>query len=212
VPRISAALWHARAVLTSSVRSQRRPVSLIVALIALWFIGMNSAGEGFATVELVRNPLWNALAPAGDAGLEAVRWRAYMQATRDHGSLLLPVGVAQLLLGTVLVFISIRALVARRASVPLFLQVVAANAALAIIGYVMREPVRGAIVDAIVASGIEQRPPSISAREFTAGLRTKLWWLFRVGLALQLVAFAASAYAVARRSSRQTFVSKVSME
>jgi hypothetical protein len=188
-----------------SLAAERRPVSVVIALIALWFIGMNSASEGFATIELVRNPLWSAPSAIRDIGLEAVRWRAYMQATREHGSLLLPIGLAQLMLGAMLVFISIRALIARRASLSFMLQIVVANAAVAVIGYALRQPIRGAIVEAIVASGAEQRPAGSDATAFADVLRSKWWWSFRIALGLQLAALTASGYALARRQSRQLF-------
>ena len=185
--------------------TDRRPVSVVVALIALWFIGMNSASEGFATIELVRNPLWSALSPIRDMGVDAVRWRAYMQATRAHGELLLPIGIAQLMLGTLLVFVSIRALIARRASLSLMLQIVLANALVALVGYALRQPIRGAIVEAIVLSGVEQRPAGTDSSAFADLLRAKWWWSFRIALGLQLLALTGSAWALARRPSRQLF-------
>lgn len=185
--------------------SDRRPISVVVALIALWFIGMNSASEGFAIVELVRNPLWRASSSLSDAGVEAVHWRAFMQATREHGRLVLPIGIAQLMLGTLLVFVSIRALIARRASLSFLLQIVAANALVAVIGYALRQPVRGAIVEAIVLSGVEQRPAGTDSSAFADLLRTKWWWHFRIALGLQLMALTGSAWALARRPARELF-------
>lgn len=185
----------------SPARTERRPVSVAIALIALWFIGMNVAGEGFATMELVRDPFWSV--SLMDSSMGAVRWRAYMEATRAHANVLLPIGVAELLLGGLLVFLSVRALISRRLTPSLFLQIVAANAALAVLAYVLREPVRGAIIDALVRSGLEERPSGISPAQFSDLLRTKLWWSLRAALGLQLVTLTVSAWAVVRRSSPQ---------
>lgn len=183
-------------------RLERRPMSVVIALVALWFLGMETAGEGLATVELVRDPLWNGLVPFGEAGLDAVRMRAYMQATREHGELLLPVGVGQLMLGCLLVFVSVRALLSGRGTASFMFQVLTANVVLACVGYALRQPVRGAMIEAIVTSGVLEPAPGQGGDAFDGLMRTNWWWYFRLALGMQLFTFLVSAWVLGRRSAR----------
>ena len=183
--------------------SQRRPVYLVIALIAMWLVGMNTAAEGLVTIQIVRDPFSGASPILGATDPDALHRAAWMEAIATHARVTLPLGVGQLILGSMLVLISARALFGRRASTSFALQVLFANAALIAVGYALRQPVRGSVVDAVVASSMEQRPGGMSAREFAELLRAKLWWTFRVLLALQIGTLALSAVALTRRAARE---------
>lgn len=169
----------------------------------MWLVGMNTAAEGLVAIQIVRDPFSGASPTLGAADPDALLRAAWMEAVAANARVTLPLGVAQLILGSLLVLISARALFGRRASTSFALQVLFANAALLVVGYLLRQPVRGSVVDAVVASGIEQRPGGVSAREFDELLRTKLWWTFRVMLGLQLGTLVLSVLALTRRSARE---------
>ena len=182
----------------------RRPVFLVIALLALWFVGMNLLREGFATVEFVNDPF--ARMPVSlDEGLEAVRWKAYVAATRHHAEELLPVGVAQALLGGALVVLSVRALFVRRLSAGFSLQVIVVSALVSIAAYVLREPVRAEIIEAVVKSGLEKQPAGLGAAEFAELVRSKWRWSFRIALGFQLVALSLGLVALTRPAVRLAF-------
>lgn len=181
----------------------RRPIYLVIALIAMWLVGMNTAAEGLVAIQIVRDPFSSAAPTLGAADPDALLRAAWMEAIAANARVTLPLGVAQLILGALLVLISARALIVRRASTSFVLQVLLANAALLAVGYALRQPVRGTVVDAVVASGIEQRPAGLSARDFDALIRSKLWWTFRVLLGLQLGTLVLAAVALTRRAARE---------
>ena len=181
----------------------RRPIYLVIALVALGMVGLKSAAEGFAYVAIVRNPFSPALSTmSGDAVQDLVR-RAFIDGILSIPRVALPLGVAELLLGAVLVFVSTKALFARRASPWFAFQTILANAAVLVVGYALWQPVRGRVVDAVVASGVEQRPAAISPVEFDKLIRIKAWWTFRLQLGLELAVLGLGAFAVTRRAARQ---------
>lgn len=173
----------------------------MVALLAMWLVGMNAFAEGWVIVSVVTDP-WVAAPSAGDGSLEAVIRAALVSGIAETQDRMLPLGVAELLLGGVLVAIAAKALFGRRASPSLAIQVIVANALVLVMGYALRQPVRERVVEAIVKSGLEQRPSGTSAHSFTASVRTKWWWSFRVSFSLQLVALGLSGIALTRRSAR----------
>jgi hypothetical protein len=191
----------------SSERQQdgvpRRPIYLVIALIAMWLVGMNTAAEGLVAIQIVRDPFSSATPALGAADPDALLRAAWMEAIAANVRVTLPLGVAQVILGALLVLISARALIGRRASTSFALQVLVANAALLLVGYALRQPVRGSVVDAVVASGIEQRPTGLSTREFDSLVRSKLWWTFRIMLGLQLGTIVLAAVALTRRAARE---------
>jgi predicted cation transporter len=181
--------------------SARRPVYLVIALITLWLVGLHTMSEGLSVIQIVRDPL---VVGSGIGGkhLQEVMQAAFASAVASHSNMVLPVGIAQLLLGASLVLVSMRALFRRPISTSIALQIVLANAVLVIVGYVLREPVRTAIVDAVVASGLEQQPGGSSRSEAAAFVREKVWWSFRIGLGLELGALVLSGVALASRAAR----------
>jgi hypothetical protein len=168
---------------------------LLIALVVMCFIGMTAAGNGYAAVEAIHNPL---SVPAATSGLLQAVEAASLHAISQHPRVNLPIGIAQMLLGGLLMFVSFKALFWRHASASFALQVLAANAALVVVTYALREPVHAAAVQAIVAAKITPRPPSISV----AQLDQVEWWGLRAGLALQLATLGLCAFALTRKTAR----------
>jgi len=181
----------------------KRPIYLVIALVTLWLSGMTAAAEGFAAIEIVRNPFSSAFSSLRGDPVSNVLSRAFVEGVITVSKKALPVGIAQVILGALLVAISSKALFARRASPWFALQVIAANVAVLIVGYALYQPVRGRVIDAIAESGLEQRPEAISAADFDKLVRLKHWWTFRFRLGLQLAVLGMGALAVTRRSARQ---------
>lgn len=187
---------------TSSETATRRPIYLVVALVALWLVGMNNTAEGFAAIEIVRNPFSGAFGSLAGQALDSVIKRAFVEGIGAVAKVALPIGVAQLILGGLLVAVAAKALFGRRASPSFALQVILANAAILAVGYSLRQPVRERVVEAVVASGLEDRPSNIPAADFDRVVRAKWWWSFRIGLGLQLAVLGLGALAITRRSAR----------
>ena len=185
------------------VRTPRPPVPLVVALVIMWLLGMYAVADGVRTIEIVRSPVGEVLEAFDGSDIGAIAQRAFVSGVSAHARALLPLGVAQLLLGSLLAVLAIRGLFWRRGSTSLALQVVGANAALVMLGYYLHDPVRRAVVEAVVADLAKQSPPEVSPAEFAAMARTNLWWSFRLWLIAQLVGFGFCAAVVARRSVRQ---------
>lgn len=181
----------------------KRPIYLVIALVTLWLSGMTAAAEGFAAIEIVRNPFSSAFSSLRGDPVSNVLSRAFVEGVITVSKKALPVGIAQVILGALLVAISSKALFARRASPWFALQVIAANVAVLIVGYALYQPVRGRVIDAIAESGLEVRPEAISAADFDKLVRLKHWWTFRFRLGLQLAVLGMGALAVTRRSARQ---------
>ncbi len=175
-------------------RPPRRPILLGVALIVMSLVGLNTLNEGYATIELIRDPFSGArvLGEQTDA-ITIAATQARIQAIQAHPTTLLPIGIAQLLLGSLLVLVGFNALIGRRASAGFALQAITASAILAGLGFVLREPIRQAIFDALAAASPKSSPIS----------PTSTWWIFRVKLAAELAALGLSAFALTRRSVRE---------
>jgi hypothetical protein len=183
--------------------SPKRPIYLVIALVTLWLVGMTAAAEGFAAIEIVRNPFSSAFGSLRGDATQDLLTRSFVDGVISVSRVALPLGVAQVILGALLVAVSSKALFARRASPGFALQVIAANVAVLIVGYALYQPVRGRVVDAIVSSGIEQRPSAISPDDFNRLVRLKSWWTFRFRLGIQLAVLGLGALAITRRSSRE---------
>lgn len=181
----------------------KRPIFLVIALVTLWLVGMTAAAEGFAAIEIVRNPFSSAFGSLRGDATQDILTRAFVDGVISISKVALPLGVAHVILGALLVAVSSKALFARRASPWFALQVIAANMAVLVAGYALYQPVRSRVVEAIVASGVEQRPATISPTDFDKLVRLKSWWTFRFRLGIQLAVLGLGAFAVTRRSARE---------
>ncbi|MGB5048523.1 MAG: hypothetical protein WBO46_06280, partial [Caldilineaceae bacterium] len=113
---------------------------MVIALVTLWLVGMTAAAEGFAAIEIVRNPFSSAFGSLrGDASQEVLT-RGFVEGVQSIARHALPLGVAHVILGGLLVAVSSKALFARRASPAFAVQVILANAAVLIVGYALYQP------------------------------------------------------------------------
>lgn len=192
--------WHDTLLVTTDAAA-RRPVYLVVALITMWLVGLRTLGEGLSVIQTVRDP-FQASGAIGQGSMHEIIHAAIMTTTAAHGKTMLPIGIAELLLGGALVVVAVRGLFRRNMSISIALQVLLANAALTIVAYMIREPLRAAVVEAVVQSGLEPQLRGARREEFHEIVRTKSWWSFRIALGLQLTALCLSALALSSRASR----------
>ncbi len=96
----------------------KRPRYLLLALIALSLIGLELSGEGYQLLRAATDPTFAGAQAAGLDPLVQVAVRTQLEAMGEHKRWLLPLGVAELLLGFVLVVTAIRALFRRTRSLP----------------------------------------------------------------------------------------------
>jgi hypothetical protein len=192
--------WHDVDFVTTE-DGARRPVYLVVALITMWLVGLRAVGEGLSVIQTVRDP-FQATNALGHGNLHEVIQAAVVTATAANGKAMLPIGIAELLLGGALVVVAVRGLFRRKMSISIALQVLLANFVLTVLAYVIREPLRAAVVEAVVQSGLEPQLAGTRQDESQQIVRTKWWWSFRVALGLQLTALVLSAVALSSRASR----------
>jgi hypothetical protein len=164
----------------------RRPAYWLATLLAMWLVGVNAAQEGYGAIELLRDPL-----TGNFSGTEAAR-SALVNALGQHSRVELPLAVAQLLLGGLLVFIATHLFFGGRPSRAFALQVLAANLLFLVLGYFLREATRVSYIAALLESSED---PSALSKEF--------WWRSRFVLGFDLVALTLSFFALTRSSSRQ---------
>ncbi len=184
-------------------RANPRPALLSVALIGLSLIGFFTVNGGFATIHRIRHP-----APAPTltlTELPQVLDAAMAAGTSLAARELLPVGIAQILLGGALFFGASRVVFGGRVTRGVLLQLLIANVGLVCISYALSRPVRGSVVDAVLAANLEPRPDFLSPEQFDGLQRAKLWWAFRLFLGLELSAFGFAAAVLGRRQAREYF-------
>ena len=183
----------------------RAPVVFVIALITTWLLGMHAVIEGVRAIDIVRSPLSESLSAFEGTEISDAMQRAFIEGVSAHSGVTLPVGIAQLLLGALLALVSIRGLMGRRGSLAFALQVLAANALLVLVVYLVHDPVRGSVIEALVAELVRERPPEITRGEFESVSRTSLIWGFRFSLSAQLIGFAFAGFVMTRKSVRHLF-------
>lgn len=175
-----------------------RPGYLIFALIALSYLGLRTAAEGYNILTLASDPLSaGSLLFSEDLGQFELNARATSNALANHARELVPLGAAELLLGTLLFLVGLKALLTSRASTSLLVQALVANALVVGVAYVLQQGVRGETIELIVR-GTSDRPDGMTA----ADQRLVLWWSARGALAVQLGMFALCALFVTRPNAR----------
>ncbi|NRA33889.1 MAG: hypothetical protein HRU17_11155 [Polyangiaceae bacterium] len=175
-----------------------RPRYLLLALIALWCLGMHDMSDGWHSTQLITDPLSSTLRPAGINEWQSLYFDARFDAIASHNQLILPLSIGQLMLGAMLAFISTHALFGGRASVAFALQVIGANALLLIFSYILWEPLRQSMVELILQA--DPLPKELLAAGDDAP--KLLWGQFRASFGLQLTVLLASALALSRRGAR----------
>ena len=164
----------------------RRPAYWLATLIAMWLVGVNAAQEGYGAIDLLRDPLTGNFGGSEDAR------NALVNALGEHSRVELPLAIAQLLLGGLLVFTATHLFLGGKPSLGFALQVLGANAALLIASYVLRESTRAAYISSLIEGSKE--------RDL---LYNQFWWRSRFVFAFDLTALALSVFALTRPAARR---------
>lgn len=163
-------------------------------LLLTWFLGFRGLQEGWTSVQLIKEPL----TVDSLAWPEAVK-AAFQEGMQAHAQTALPLGVAQGILGLALVVIAGGSLLTGRLPLKFFLQLLAANGALAVLSYWLEEPIRARVIGALV-----ETPGIVDAGELDEVMRSRvIRWGFHIGLAMHLATLAFATVAVTRPAARE---------
>jgi hypothetical protein len=163
-------------------------------LLLAWFVGFRGLQEGWTSVQLIKEPL----SVDSLAWPEAVK-AAFQEGMQTHAQVALPLGVAQGVLGLVLVIVAGGSLLSGRLPLRFFLQILGASAALAVLSYWLEEPIRIQVISALV-----QTPGIVDAGDLDEAMRDSvIRWGFHIGLILHLATLAFATLAVTRPSARE---------
>jgi hypothetical protein len=171
---------------TFSDQPPPRPGYLVLALIAMWLVGVTSAQEGFGAIQLLRDPL-----TSNFNGNDVAR-NALLSALGQQIDIELPLAIGQLLLGGLLVFVATNIFLGGKPSLSFTLQVLGANLVLLIVSYTLREPTRAAYIDAVVSER------SIDKEE----VYQRFWLQSRFVFGFDLATLALCAVAFTRKATR----------
>jgi hypothetical protein len=167
----------------------------VVALLVAWFVGLRTAHEGYVVMSIASDPL------VGDSLALAPNLRdAMVQGIVDTAGVAVPIGLAQLMLGGLLMVLAAIALFRGRVSMTFALQILVANALLAVLGHVLGQPVREAMVLTLAESpellGVDAA--GVSQQELVQVYRLA----FHLGLAIQVGVLGLLALAFTRPTAR----------
>jgi hypothetical protein len=163
-------------------------------LLLTWFVGFRGLQEGWTSVQLIKEPL----SVDSLAWPEAVK-SAFQDGMQAHAQVALPLGVAQALLGLVLVIVAGGSLLSGRLPLRFFLQLVAASGVLAVLSYWLEAPIRLKVIDALL-----QTPGIVDAGELDEAMRDSVVrWGFHMGLVMNLATLAFATLAVTRPAARE---------
>lgn len=170
-----------------------------VGLLVAWFLGLRSLQEGWTSVQLVKNPL----------AIDGLAWppeevrNALLTGMQENAAVMVPLGIAQALLGLVIVVVAGAALFGGRLPLRFFVQVLGVSAAVTLLVYWFSEPVRHELVTALVNT-----PGMVDAGELDDPTRAEVFrWGYRLSLLLHLVALGFAMVAVTRRAAREFLAS-----
>jgi len=152
----------------------------------MWLVGVNAAQEGYGAIELLRDPL------TGNFGGSEEARSALVNALGQHAQVQLPLSIAQLLLGSLLLLVATHLLFGGRPSRWFAVQVLVANAVFLVTGYALRESFRATYISALLVNS-----------EHKAALSNEFWWRTRFVLAFDLTAVLFSIFALTRPATRQ---------
>jgi hypothetical protein len=172
-----------------------KPAYLLIALLSLWLLGISEAAEGYTSLQILSDPWF-----AGLDGARAVV-EVLLGTMREHYAALLPLNIARLLVGSLLIALSAIAIFSGRLSVSFTVQTLVAVGLLTISAYVVEQPLRVARINALLAedSFLLQERSELSSIDFEQ-LR---WALERAGLAAQLGLLSLSGFALTRPRVRR---------
>ncbi len=183
-----------------------------------WVVGFFGAIGGCAELSYLRGSqeLPDAIeeqVEAQDDPLERlplVMEEARLAALAEHHERVFPLSAAQLLLFVLLALVSGAAIAGRRGSRSQAIQIVAANAALALLAYLLLAPVREAVGEAVAKDIADHGAGPLlqvdTAEQASATWRSLYQWgeLLRL-LLLELVVFGGAALALTRQRTKEFF-------
>ena len=185
-------------------RRHQRPWYLVAGMVLTWFAGVNGLTNGFNTLSVLRAGTVPDVTTAMLRAHDVTGFMESIRATADLGGAValatlqtmqrtaFPIYAAQLLLSALLVVGSGLAMSGRKTGRSLALQAIAANAALALVAFVLLRPVRAAVIEAMALA--------------TASDPSKGWWSFRARFVLmELGPLAAGAWALTRPRTKAFF-------
>ena len=134
-----------------------RPLSALLALIAMWILGVTITDQGLFSIGVIRDPLAaSGFSALHQLTLTEIQHAALVRATMEHAATELPIAVAQTVLGVLLLVASLRALLSRSGIGSFGLQVVAANLLLAVAEYFVSASVRASVIEAVTTSNLPE--------------------------------------------------------
>jgi hypothetical protein len=193
---------------------RKRPLYLVLALLAALALGTTGASSGWATVAMYREPIDPARAGRGvsdeaDRAAVVARFEAYLKALDAARARGWPIGVAMLVLSSGVLLLSMRALGGSRGARPALVQLVVAQAALSAASYWLMSDVLQAELrwgEAAEAIQIHQSFPQLEHTDETLRLSGQLLRVWpRVELALGTVCSALVVLALTRKRAREFF-------
>jgi hypothetical protein len=193
-----------------------RPWYLVVAMSLTAVVGLFGSSNGCATVDFLRGeraaPSTTDVGPGGEVPAwvrsGVVRERARLEALAAHHDRAFPLALAKLVLGMLLLGASGAALAGRRGARNLMLQAVAANAALALVDWMLTGAVREAMASAVAADALEHGVgvPELGMERSVELVRALVVWSERIRLGLlEAVVFGGAALALTRERTREFF-------
>ena len=172
-------------------QSPRRPVYLVLALVALMLAGFQISYEGYEAVRAAHDPFFiGQLTQGMDELTEAVK-KAQLEAIAAHAGALVPIAVAKLVLGSALLAFAARGLFGR-ASISLMIQLTLGNMLALGLGFALGSPVRAAMAQAVAGWDHAE----------AAQMSHLVPWMFGMWLVIQLATLGLCVFGLSRPAAR----------
>ena len=181
------------------------------AMLLAWCIGVHGFLDGISGIARLRSgripdvatAARNVEGPFDWPALAALFDASELEAMQRFYRVMMPIRIAQLLLGGLLVVASGMAMSSRRDARGLALQALVVNAAHALIAYVLTRGVRGAAIDAVVRA-VSALPLDLPQRS-TDSVREVFWWRSRILNATQIGLLGLGVVALTRQRTKAYF-------
>lgn len=180
-------------------------------MLLAWCIGVRGFQEGLARIAFLRSGRIPDVATAARnvegsfdlPALIALFDASLFEAMQRSYRVMMPICIAQLLLGGLLMVASGMAMSSRRDARGLAVQALVANAALAFVAYTLTRGVRGAALDAVTRA-TSALPLDLPQRS-TFSVREMFWWASRISSACQIGLLGLGVVALTRRRTKAYF-------
>jgi hypothetical protein len=191
----------------------KRPWYLVAALLAALTFGVSGGCEGYRNVEVLRNTFTDPPAAGTDADradVESARERLHSVMDEDKNRVF-PVSVAMMLLGMTTMLFALRAMAGRAGARQVLIQLVVAQAGLALASYPLLTSTRNAqldLEDAHLIGDAHEQMPQDAPPEAERIMRIEVAvWRLRAPILLAIHSLGAAFIVIAltRQRSRQFF-------